>query len=176
MTLLSWLTFLLELLNVTLTVLLFWIYFFLVMLVFVLQWLSLHWKILIMLLSVVVSFHWLSVKLKTGYPVSVNSVWLFLCCFCNDLGEKNGASAAARDFCEWLHVGLDVYISLIVNIRSSHNHLYGFELLALMLYLEEITFFIWTRTINLNLHESSDRLVIVAKEFLKLPNWHMLIK
>ena len=30
---------------------LFWIYFFLLMLVFVLQWLSLHWEILIMLLS-----------------------------------------------------------------------------------------------------------------------------
>ena len=35
----------------TLTVLLFWIYFFLLTPVFVLQWLSLHWEILIMLLS-----------------------------------------------------------------------------------------------------------------------------
>ena len=34
---------------VTLTFLLFWICFFLVTLVFVLQWLSLHWEILIML-------------------------------------------------------------------------------------------------------------------------------
>ena len=34
-----------------LTVLLFWICFFLLMLVFLLQWLSLHWEILIMLLS-----------------------------------------------------------------------------------------------------------------------------
>ena len=37
--------------TVTLTVLLFWIYLFLLMLVFVLQWLALHWEILIMLLS-----------------------------------------------------------------------------------------------------------------------------
>ena len=37
--------------TVTLTVWLFWIYLFLLMLVFVLQWLSLHWEILIMLLS-----------------------------------------------------------------------------------------------------------------------------
>ena len=37
--------------SVTLTVLLFWIYLFLLTLVFVLQWLSLHWEILIMLLS-----------------------------------------------------------------------------------------------------------------------------
>ena len=37
--------------DLTLTVLLFWIYSFLLMLVFVLQWLSVHWEILIMLLS-----------------------------------------------------------------------------------------------------------------------------
>ena len=50
-TLLRSLTFLLGSLTVTLTVLLFWIYLFLLTLVFVLQWLSLHWEILIMLLS-----------------------------------------------------------------------------------------------------------------------------
>ena len=50
-TLLKWLTFLLGSQTVILTVLLFWIYFFLLMLVFVLQWLSLHWEILIMLVS-----------------------------------------------------------------------------------------------------------------------------
>ena len=38
-------------LTVILTVLLFWIYLFLLTLVFVLQWLSLHWEILIMFLS-----------------------------------------------------------------------------------------------------------------------------
>ena len=51
MTLLRWLTFLLGSQTVILIVLLFWIYFFLLMLVFVLQWLSLHWEILIMFLS-----------------------------------------------------------------------------------------------------------------------------
>ena len=51
MTLLRSLTFLLGSQTVILTVLLFWIYFFLLTLVFVLQWLSLHWEILIMLLS-----------------------------------------------------------------------------------------------------------------------------
>ena len=50
MTLLKWLTFLFGYLTVTLTVLLFWIYFFLLTLVFVLQRLSLHSKILTMLL------------------------------------------------------------------------------------------------------------------------------
>ena len=51
MTLLRWLTFLLRSLTVILTVLLFWISFFLLMLVFVLQWLSLHCEVLIILLS-----------------------------------------------------------------------------------------------------------------------------
>ena len=50
-TLLRWLTFLLRSQTVILTILPFWNYFFLRALVFVLQWLSLHWEILIMLLS-----------------------------------------------------------------------------------------------------------------------------
>ena len=51
MTLLRWLTFLLGSQTVILTVLLFWISFFLLTLVFVLQRISLNWEILIMLLS-----------------------------------------------------------------------------------------------------------------------------
>ena len=51
MTLPRWLTFLLGFQTVILRVLLFQIYLLLLALVFVLQWLSLHWKILIMLLS-----------------------------------------------------------------------------------------------------------------------------
>ena len=50
MTLPRWFTFLLGSLTAILIVPLFWIYLFLT-LVFVLQWLSLHWEILIMLLS-----------------------------------------------------------------------------------------------------------------------------
>ena len=51
MALLRWLTFRPRSQTEVLTVLLFWISFFLLMLVFVLQWLSFHWEILIMLLS-----------------------------------------------------------------------------------------------------------------------------
>ena len=51
MTLLRWLTFPLGSLTMTLKVLLFWIYFSLLTLVFVSQWLSLHWGILIRFLS-----------------------------------------------------------------------------------------------------------------------------
>ena len=51
MALLRWLTLLLRSQTMILTVLLFWIHFYLLTLVFALQWLSLYWEILIMLLS-----------------------------------------------------------------------------------------------------------------------------
>ena len=71
-----------------------------------------------------------------------------------------------------------MYITLIVHIRPILNYLTrGFELLVLLSYFVEITFFVCTSQINLlNLKEISDRLVIVAKGFLKLPTLHMLIK
>ena len=69
-------TFLLGFQTVILIVLLFWIYFFLLMLVFVLQWLSLHWGILIMLLSQFpLSFH----QIHNGMPVSSHSLCQLLC-------------------------------------------------------------------------------------------------
>ena len=49
---------------------------FLLLLVFVLQWLPFYWEILIM---DCVSFHWLSVKLKMGCPISWYTLWLFSC-------------------------------------------------------------------------------------------------
>ena len=42
-----------------------------------------------------------------------------------------------------------IYISLIVNIRSSLTHLHGFQLLVLLPYFIEITFFVCTNRINL---------------------------
>ena len=61
------LTFLLRSLTVILTVLL----LFLLTLVFVLQWLSIHWEILIMLLS---QFSLVFFKPKMGCPVSLHSL------------------------------------------------------------------------------------------------------
>ena len=56
MTLLRWLTFLLRSVVVTLSVFLFWICFFPLTLVFVLQWLSFNWEILIVFVSVSIDF------------------------------------------------------------------------------------------------------------------------
>ena len=39
---------------------------------------------------------------------------------------KLSASAGASEFCEWVQVGINVYVSRIVNIRSSFSHLHGF--------------------------------------------------
>ena len=41
------------------------------------------------------------------------------------------ASAAAGEFCEWVQVGINVYIPH-VSIRSSLTHLHGFQLFALL--------------------------------------------
>ena len=76
--LLKWLvTFLLGSQTLILIALLFWIYFFLLMLVVVLQWLSLHWEILVMLLSQFPMTFCPSIKFTTGCPVSSHSLWLF---------------------------------------------------------------------------------------------------
>ena len=47
---------------------------FLLTLVFVLKWVSLQWEILTWSCF---SFHWLSIKLKMGCPISLHSLWLF---------------------------------------------------------------------------------------------------
>ena len=115
MTLLWWLTFLLESQAVILIVLFFWIYLFLLTLVFVLQWLSLHWKIIS---CCCLSLHRTSIKFITGCPVSSHSLWLFLWeALRNHLRDalwkdilKLSPSAAPSQFCEWVHVGIDVYI------------------------------------------------------------------
>ena len=60
-----------------------------------------------------------------------------------------------------------MHMSLIVNIRSSLTHIHGFQVLVQLLQY----FFVCNSRINLlNLKQSSDRLVIITKRFLKLPN------
>ena len=76
MTLLRWLTFLSGSQTVILIVLLFWTYFFLLMLVFVLQCFPSTWKFWS---CCCLSFHWLSILFTTGCPISLHSLWLLLC-------------------------------------------------------------------------------------------------
>ena len=134
MTLLRWLFFLLRFLTVTLTVLL-----FLLTLVFFLQWFSLHYEILIVLLSqfqlpflqtqkCMTSFiTWLMTTLELigtvfviiwemfHERISLNSVLLLLL-----------VNFVSRS---WLE---SMYIYLVVSINSSLTHLHSFQLLVLL--------------------------------------------
>ena len=119
MTLLRWSTFLLVSQAVALNVLLFCIYLFLLMLVFVLPWLSLHWEILIMLLSqYLLTFHYIQNRIP-HFVASLMTIhsradWD---CLCNHLRDvpwedifKLVASVAASEFCELVQVGIDAYV------------------------------------------------------------------
>ena len=97
MTLFRYINFLFRSLTLTLTVLVFGIYLFLLMLVLVLQRLSLYWEILIMLLS---QFPWNFCHIKKGLPFLIAYLWVSM--FRLEL----------------------MYISLIINIRSSLTHLH----------------------------------------------------
>ena len=89
---------------------------------------------------------------------------------------KLGASAAASEFCEWVQVGIDVYIPHHKYQVKPHLSL-CFSAACVVAIVHRNHFFCFINRINLlNLKESSDRPVIVAKGFLKLPNLHILIK
>ena len=96
---LRWLTFLLGSLAVTLTVLLFWIHLFLLMLVFVLQWLPLQQEILMLLSQFKLTFH----QTHNGKPYFIvgyaysRADWDGLCIPLGDI-FKLSASAAASEF------------------------------------------------------------------------------
>ena len=114
MTSLRWLTFLLGSQIVILIILLFWIYFFHLMLVFVLQWLSLHREILIMLLSQFpTNYQQYAPFHRISYDYS-RACWDCLRDHLRDVPWEDifklSASAAASGFCEWIQVGIDVYI------------------------------------------------------------------
>ena len=118
MTLLRWLEFLLGSQTVILIVLLFWISFFLLTIVFVLQWVSLQREILIMLLS---QFPLAFRQIQHGMPCFMGIAYDYYCAdwdgLCDHLRDipwedifKLCASVAASEFCQWVQVGTDVYI------------------------------------------------------------------
>ena len=117
MTLIRWLTFLLGSLTVTLTILHFWISFFLLMLVFVLLWLSLHLG----------NSDHVVVSVCIDFPTNSKEDAPFHCIAYDDSRAgwdglrdlrdvpwddtfKLSASAAASEFCDWVHIGIGVYI------------------------------------------------------------------
>ena len=130
-------------------------------------------------------FPLISIQLKTECHDFPCADWNDLPDHLRDVPQKDifrfSASAAASEFflgapSELVQVRIDVYIPYF-NIRSSLIYLHGFQLLVSLPYFIEISYFIFTKRINLLILKwSSDRLVIVAKGFLKLLNLNMLVK
>ena len=113
MTLLRWLTFLFGFQTLILKVLLFWIYLFFLTLVFVLQWLSLHWEILMLLSQFPLTFHRIHNEMPhfiMDYDYSCAD-WDRLSGHLRDVPWEDifklGTSAAASEFCEWVQFGID---------------------------------------------------------------------
>ena len=160
MTLLRWLTFLLGSQIVSLTVLVFWIYLFLLTLVFVQQWLSLDWEILIMLLSQFpLTFQQTQNSIAYDYS---HADWDGLCNHLRDVTWENifklSASTAPHEFCEWVQVGIDVYI-----LFGSHSSPWLSAACAAAI-LHRNHFFICTNRIALlNLKQCSDKLELLQK-------------
>ena len=112
---------------------------FLLMLVFVLQWLSLHWEILIMLLSQFpLTFH----QIHNGMPryitqllttlVLIGMVFVIIReMFHGRISLSSVVLLLLVNFV--VGFGLELmYISLIENIRSGLIYLHGFQLLVLL--------------------------------------------
>ena len=134
-----WLTFLLESLTVTPTVLLFWISFFLPTQVFVLQWLSLYREILIMLLSQFpLTFHNIHSGMSCFIALLMTIlvlIWMVLVLiremFHGRISLNSVLLLLLVNFVSGFRLEL-IYISLMENIRSSLIHLHGFQLLVLL--------------------------------------------
>ena len=113
MTLLRWLIFLLKFLTVTLTVLLFWISFFLLMLAFVVQWLPLHHIFVSVPIYFPSNSKWDATFYHMAYDNSCAN-WDGLCDHLGDVPWKDinevSASAVVSEYCEWVHVGIEVNI------------------------------------------------------------------
>ena len=109
--------------------LLFWIYLFLLTLVFVVKWLSLHWEILIKLsVSVFIDFLSNSQRDAPFYRIAYDysrADWDDLRDHLRDVPWEDifklGASAATSEFCEWVQVGIDVYIPHRKNQVKHHS-------------------------------------------------------
>ena len=125
-----------------------------------------------------VSIEFLSIIFTTGCPILSHTLWLFLCwlgwalwsferCFIGDI-FKLRASSAASEFCEWVQVGIDVYIPYRkYQVKPHSSSWFSAAYAAARVHRN---YFFRTKRINLLIPKYSwDRLVIV-KRFLKLSN------
>ena len=88
---------------------------------------------------------------------------------------KLDASAAATEFCDWVQVGIDVYIHHCKYQVKPHSSPW-FSAVCAPVTVYGNHFFHLYKSGSSGLKGSSGMLVIAAKGFLKLPNLHMPIK
>ena len=89
---------------------------------------------------------------------------------------KLGASASASEFCEWVQVGIDVYIPHRKYQVKSHSSPWFSASCAAAIVRRNYFFRLYQKDKSSDSKIKFRRLEIVAKGFLKLPNLHMLIK
>ena len=147
MTLLRWLTFSLRSVTVTPTVLPFRIYLFFATQIFVLQLLFFHWEILIMFSQFLLTFCqtqnmicYFIVKLMTILELIGRIFVIIWEIFHGRISLNSVLLLRLVNFLIGFRLEL-MYISHIVNIRSSLTQLHGFQLLVRLPYFVEITFF-----------------------------------
>ena len=89
---------------------------------------------------------------------------------------KLGPSAVASQFSGWVQVGIHIYIPhKKYQVKSYSSPCFSAACTAAIVHRSNF-FLLYQKDKPSDSKESSDRLVIVAKGFLKLPNLHMLIK
>ena len=87
---------------------------------------------------------------------------------------KLSVFVAASEFCEWVQVIIDVYIPhWKCQVKPDSSPWFSATCAAAIVHRNHC--FVCTKRINLlNLKENSERLVIIAKRFSKLPNLHII--
>ena len=155
MTLLRCLTFLLGSLIVTLTVLPFWIYLYLLTPLFVLQWLSLHWEILIMLLSQFpLTLHQTQNRMSR-FIVQLMTILMLTGMVFMIMQEMSHGKIllslmlpAASEFCEWVFVGINVYIPHHQKYQVKPDSSPWFSAACAAAIVQRNQFFVCTNKIN----------------------------
>ena len=172
MTLITWLTSLLG--PVWFRFLLFRFYLFFL---FVLQWLSLHWDILIMLLSQFPLTLRQTQKWKPSFITKIMNIIVLIGMAFVIIWEtihgrifKLGGPAATSEFCEWIQVGIDVYIPHCKYQLKPHSSP------CFSAALRNSFFRLYQKNKFSESKGNFRQTVIVAKGLLKLPNLHMLPK
>ena len=84
----------------------------------------------------------------------------------------SSVSAATSEFCEWVQVGMDVYIPHHKKQVNPHTSPWFPAACAAAIVHRNHLFYLYQQ----NQSSNKERLAIVAKGFLNLPNLHMLIK